>query len=224
MKEKNCVVICSFPIGSVMKLTDLTAQQIRYYEDQQLITPERTEGNRRMYSLSDMDRLLEIKTIFLKAIILLRSSVSILNVSNGQKPVSAKTFDVHYTTTLCNRGRFASSIADIWSIKTTITIIVLFHKGDHHAYYSLLISSAKLKKKMLPLSVLCFQIFLGTMKNVEIPATDEQLDKYYLTKLCLTVLLLKVLFGLTDRICIYTQIWTLGPFSLGEMKMATLQD
>ena len=50
-----------FPIGTVMKLTDLTARQIRYYEDQGLIQPERTAGNRRMYSLNDMARLLEIK-------------------------------------------------------------------------------------------------------------------------------------------------------------------
>ena len=50
-----------FPIGTVMKFTDLTARQIRYYEDQGLIQPERTAGNRRMYSLNDMDRLLEIK-------------------------------------------------------------------------------------------------------------------------------------------------------------------
>ena len=50
-----------FPIGTVMKLKDLTARQIRYYEDQRLIQPERTAGNRRMYSLNDMDRLLEIK-------------------------------------------------------------------------------------------------------------------------------------------------------------------
>ncbi|MFC3927296.1 MerR family transcriptional regulator [Streptococcus caprae] len=50
-----------FPIGSVMKLTDLTARQIRYYEDQGLIKPDRNEGNRRMYSLNDMDRLLEIR-------------------------------------------------------------------------------------------------------------------------------------------------------------------
>ena len=28
-----------FPIGTVMKLTDLTARQIRYYEDQGLIQP-----------------------------------------------------------------------------------------------------------------------------------------------------------------------------------------
>ena len=45
-----------FPIGTVMKLTDLTARQIRYYEDQGLIQPERTAGNRRMYSLNDMEK------------------------------------------------------------------------------------------------------------------------------------------------------------------------
>ena len=50
-----------FPIWSVMKLTDLTARQIRYYEDQGLICPERTEGNRRLFSLKEMDTLLEIK-------------------------------------------------------------------------------------------------------------------------------------------------------------------
>ena len=62
MKEKefrrNMAV---FPIGSVMKLTDLSARQIRYYEDQELIKPDRNEGNRRMYSLNDVDCLLEIK-------------------------------------------------------------------------------------------------------------------------------------------------------------------
>ncbi len=49
------------PIGTVMKLTNLTARQIRYYEAQALVFPERNDGNRRMYSLNDVDRLLEIK-------------------------------------------------------------------------------------------------------------------------------------------------------------------
>lgn len=49
-----------FPIGSVMKLTDLTARQIRYYEDFNLIQPHRSDTNRRLYSLNDIDRLLEI--------------------------------------------------------------------------------------------------------------------------------------------------------------------
>lgn len=62
MREKELRRTLSvFPIGSVMKLTGLTARQIRYYEEQGLIEPDRNEGNRRMYSLNDMDRLLEIK-------------------------------------------------------------------------------------------------------------------------------------------------------------------
>lgn len=62
MREKELRrSLAVFPIGSVMKLTDLTARQIRYYEEQGLIHPDRNEGNRRMYSLNDMDRLLEIK-------------------------------------------------------------------------------------------------------------------------------------------------------------------
>ncbi len=62
MREKELRRSMSvFPIGTVMKLTDLTARQIRYYEEQGLIHPQRSESNRRMYSLNDMDTLLEIK-------------------------------------------------------------------------------------------------------------------------------------------------------------------
>jgi MerR family glutamine synthetase transcriptional repressor len=52
-----------FPIGIVMQLTELTARQIRYYEEHQLISPARTDGNRRMFSLNDIDKLLEIKDL-----------------------------------------------------------------------------------------------------------------------------------------------------------------
>jgi MerR family transcriptional regulator, glutamine synthetase repressor len=52
-----------FPIGTVMQLTDLTARQIRYYEEHELISPARTEGNRRLFCLNDIDKLLEIKDL-----------------------------------------------------------------------------------------------------------------------------------------------------------------
>jgi MerR family transcriptional regulator, glutamine synthetase repressor len=52
-----------FPIGIVMNLTDLSARQIRYYEEHGLITPARTDGNRRLFSFNDVDRLLEIKDL-----------------------------------------------------------------------------------------------------------------------------------------------------------------
>lgn len=48
------------PIGTVMELTTLTARQIRYYEQQGLVHPQRNAGNHRMYSLNDVDSLLRV--------------------------------------------------------------------------------------------------------------------------------------------------------------------
>ncbi|WP_142289573.1 MerR family DNA-binding transcriptional regulator, partial [Gottfriedia luciferensis] len=47
-----------FPIGIVISLTELSARQIRYYEEHDLIQPARTESNRRLFSFNDVDRLL----------------------------------------------------------------------------------------------------------------------------------------------------------------------
>ncbi|TCS93814.1 MerR family transcriptional regulator [Hazenella coriacea] len=57
-----------FPIGIVTKLTELTPRQIRYYEQQGLINPARTEGNQRLFSFHDVDRLLQIKAWMEKGI------------------------------------------------------------------------------------------------------------------------------------------------------------
>ncbi|UTH14733.1 MerR family transcriptional regulator [Macrococcus equipercicus] len=55
-----------FPISVVMKLTELSARQIRYYEEQNLITPARTAGNQRLFSMNELDQLLEIKVLLEK--------------------------------------------------------------------------------------------------------------------------------------------------------------
>ncbi|ADK06268.1 TPA: transcriptional repressor GlnR [Bacillus cereus biovar anthracis] len=52
-----------FPIGIVMDLTQLSARQIRYYEEHNLVSPTRTKGNRRLFSFNDIDKLLEIKDL-----------------------------------------------------------------------------------------------------------------------------------------------------------------
>ncbi|MCR8842836.1 MerR family transcriptional regulator [Paenibacillus sp. SC116] len=57
-----------FPIGIVMKLTDLTARQVRYYEQHELILPARTSGNQRLFSFNDVERLLEIKALIEKGV------------------------------------------------------------------------------------------------------------------------------------------------------------
>ena len=46
--QKNLPV---FSISVVTKITQLSARQIRYYEEKKLFTPNRTEGNTRLFSL-----------------------------------------------------------------------------------------------------------------------------------------------------------------------------
>ena len=54
--QKNLPV---FSISVVTKITQLTARQIRYYEEKKLFTPKRTEGNTRLFSFNDIDKLLK---------------------------------------------------------------------------------------------------------------------------------------------------------------------
>ena len=57
-----------FSMSIVGKLTGLSARQIRYYEEHQLINPDRTAGNRRLFSFNDVERLLEIKKLLDKGV------------------------------------------------------------------------------------------------------------------------------------------------------------
>ncbi|MGE5672863.1 MAG: MerR family transcriptional regulator [Mycobacterium leprae] len=52
-----------YSMGVAERLTGLTARQIRYWEQNGLITPARTEGRQRMYSEADILRLKEIKRL-----------------------------------------------------------------------------------------------------------------------------------------------------------------
>lgn len=61
MKETDHAGSRLYSIGDVRQATGLTERRIRYYETQQLIAPQRTAGNQRMYSQKDLDRLLQIK-------------------------------------------------------------------------------------------------------------------------------------------------------------------
>src|SRR5699024_12884967 len=51
----------AFPISCTMKLAGLSAGQIRYYDSFSLIVPERSEGYHRLFSMNDLDVLLNIR-------------------------------------------------------------------------------------------------------------------------------------------------------------------
>mgnify|MGYP003409015332 FL=1 len=76
------------PISTVMQLTNLTARQIRYYEEHHLIEPVRTEGNRRMFSLNNIDELLEIQELLEQGI----NIAGIKKVFALKKQVNKRTF------------------------------------------------------------------------------------------------------------------------------------
>ncbi|MBB3110371.1 MerR family glutamine synthetase transcriptional repressor [Paenibacillus phyllosphaerae] len=80
-----------FPIGIVMKLTDLTARQIRYYEQHELIVPARTAGNQRLFSFNDVERLLEIKS-------LIEKGVNIAGIKQVMNPVSKESEEATVVT------------------------------------------------------------------------------------------------------------------------------
>ena len=52
-----------YSIGAVKKETDLSGRQIRYYEETDLIKPARTDGNQRIYSENDIEKLKKIKEL-----------------------------------------------------------------------------------------------------------------------------------------------------------------
>lgn len=78
------------PIGTVMKLTELSARQIRYYEEQRLLVPERNEGNRRMYSLNDVDVLFEISDLIAEG----NNIAEVKQIFAKQKVKKAKTLSI----------------------------------------------------------------------------------------------------------------------------------
>ena len=71
----------------VMDLTNLTARQIRYYEEHNLIQPIRTGNNRRIYSLIHVDELLEIQELLNQGI----------NIAGIKKIFEMKKQQVMYT-------------------------------------------------------------------------------------------------------------------------------
>ncbi|MFG6118343.1 MULTISPECIES: MerR family transcriptional regulator [Thalassobacillus] len=86
-----------FPISIVKSLTDLSARQIRYYEEHNLVHPARSEGNRRLFSFNDVDRLLEIKALIEKGINLagIKQVLSMQEVPDNEPMDQEQVEEIH---------------------------------------------------------------------------------------------------------------------------------
>jgi len=52
-----------YPISVVAQMVDLHPQTLRNYEQLGLVVPQRTEGNRRLYSAAEVERLRKINRL-----------------------------------------------------------------------------------------------------------------------------------------------------------------
>lgn len=52
-----------FVISVVSRLTGLHTQTLRYYERAGIVAPSRSKGNIRMYSLTDVEKIKQVKTL-----------------------------------------------------------------------------------------------------------------------------------------------------------------
>lgn len=104
-----------FPISIVMDLTQLSARQIRYYEEHKLISPTRTKGNRRLFSFNDVDKLLEIKDLLdqglnmagIKQVLLMKVNQSeVIQVKEEVKEISKSDLRKILRDELQHTGRF----------------------------------------------------------------------------------------------------------------------
>lgn len=92
-----------FPMNIVIQLTELTGRQIRYYEEHKLIKPARNQGKQRIFSLNDIDRLLEIKQMIdkginiagIKAVYQLKKDEENITPLHAQTPKDLTDKEVH---------------------------------------------------------------------------------------------------------------------------------
>ena len=82
-----------YPIGVVQRLTGLSARQIRYYEKEGLLAPSRSRGNRRLYSVADVERLRRIKALLQEGLNLegIRSYLASSESPQAPAPSAAST-------------------------------------------------------------------------------------------------------------------------------------
>lgn len=91
-----------FPMSSAMKLTGLTARQIRYYETKGLIVPSRSGGNHRQFSMNDLEKLLNIRVLMEKGFTMKRTG-EILGKDESHPAESILNYK-ELNKTLPNRG------------------------------------------------------------------------------------------------------------------------
>ena len=107
-----------YTIGVAAELAGVHPQTLRTYEQKGLITPKRTSGGTRMYSLADLDRLALINELTEEGVNL-AGVMRILDLQRRLDDVEGKLDNMHR-----RYQRLANRLSELDPDATTVTAIV----------------------------------------------------------------------------------------------------
>lgn len=114
-----------YPIGSVEKLTGLTARQIRYYESKGLVSPARTAGKQRLYSPAEVDRLIQVKRLLAEGFSL--GNIKELLEEKGEGAgASSRSAEEPYRTAY--RSRAEAGLSSLYPVKDEAGLMELLER------------------------------------------------------------------------------------------------
>lgn len=80
-----------FAISIVSRMTGLHSQTLRYYERAGLVEPSRSKGNIRLYSVSDVEKIRQVKTLIDELGVNLAGVEVILRMIERTKEIQKRT-------------------------------------------------------------------------------------------------------------------------------------
>lgn len=96
----------NIPMRVVKEETGLTSRQIRYYDETELVFPERTKGNQRLFSEDDISRMKKVKSLLEEGYTI----EAVKNKLNQPKPIkgTAAKFQSDRWNNRINKGDLSS--------------------------------------------------------------------------------------------------------------------
>ena len=98
-----------FVISVVAKLTGLHSQTLRYYERAGVVEPSRSKGNIRLYSLTDVEKIKQIKTLIDDLGVNLAGVEVILRMSEKMKEMQRQIAELEAEVERFREGRSEGS-------------------------------------------------------------------------------------------------------------------
>ncbi|MBV2363166.1 MerR family transcriptional regulator [Streptomonospora nanhaiensis] len=116
-------------IGELAARTGASVRSLRYYEEQGLLSSGRSPSGQRLYTASDVDRVLLVRRLFAAGL----SSRSIVRLLPCVDSPSAETSEETWHLLLRERDRLNDHIAALTRTRESLDEVIAAHERYRHA-------------------------------------------------------------------------------------------